>query len=161
MVVNSPNGGGFPLPAEAMMANQVQLMARQAVQIQSSAKSFAASAGQGFHIEPQAAATLINACRDALTELQNLRQHLDTVSQTPKLGQTPGANVVAPFTQSAAVDAEGIRPVIANLQQTLVDMIQAYQKASTDYTRTEELVQQAMKSQRMKLTPTAAPLLNT
>jgi hypothetical protein len=161
MVVESPDGGGAPVAAEAMVQERVALVSKQAVQIQTNAKSFAAAAGKGFHIDPEAAATLINACRGALTELQQTQTHLDTVSQTPKLGQTPGANVVAPFTQSAATDAEGIRPVIDNLMQTLRDMIQAYQTASTDYAQTEELVVQAMKSERTKLAPMSAPVLNT
>jgi hypothetical protein len=136
-----PDGGGGET---AELSARMDMVAKQSVQIQSSAKSFAAAAGKGFHIEPQAAATLINSCRNSLDELSALRQHLMTVAQTPKLGQTPGANVVAPFTQSAAVDVQGITPAIDNLQQTLTDMIQAYKTASTNYAETETLVQQSM-----------------
>lgn len=154
MVVD-PGGGSVPVTAEAMVARQMAVVSQQAVQIQSSAKALAASAGKGFHIEPQAAATLINACRDALDQLGQLAYHLFTVSQVPQLGQTPGAKVVAPFTQSTATDTEGIQRAITNLQHTLQDMIQAYTKASTNYTETEALVQQAIKKEHAKLSPSA------
>ncbi|HVV20120.1 MAG TPA: hypothetical protein VHF06_11840 [Pseudonocardiaceae bacterium] len=150
------------MTAETLVANRMELVRKEAVQIQSSAKAFAGAAGQGFHIDPQAAATLINACRDALDQLLETRFEITTVSQVPKLGQTPGANVVGPFTQNAATDNDGIRSAITNLENTLRDMIQAYQKASTNYAQTEELVQQAMRSEQAKL-PSAvhAPVLET
>jgi hypothetical protein len=102
-------------------------------------------------MEPQAAATLINACRDSLNELNQVQTHLTAVAQAPQLGQTPGAQVIAPFTQNVATDTDGIFPALQNLQKTLQDMIQAYQKASTDYAKTEELVQQAMLRHRSTL----------
>lgn len=145
-MIESPAGGGQPV--EALLASRVELAVKQSAQIQSSAKSFAAAAGSGFHIEPQAAATLINACRDALDSLNKLGTDLGQVSQTPQLGTTPGAKVIAPFTQNAATDPRGIMPAITNLKQTLHDMIQAYQKASTNYAETEALVQQAMRRQQ-------------
>lgn len=145
-MIESPAGAGQPV--EAVLASRVQMAVKQSAQIQSSAKSFAAAAGSGFHIEPQAAATLINACRDALNNLNNLLSDLENVRQAPQLGTTPGAKVVAPFTQNAATDPRGIMPAITNLKQTLQDMIHAYQKASTNYAETEALVQQAMKQQQ-------------
>lgn len=153
MVLESPDGGAVPMTAETLVANRMELVSKQAVQIQSSAKAFAGAAGQGFHIDPQAAATLINACRDALDELNGLQIYMQSVSQAPKLGQTPGAQVVAPFTQNVATDTEGIFPAIQNLTKTLQDMIQAYQKASTNYSQTEELVAQAMKREQATLPP--------
>jgi hypothetical protein len=150
MVLESAGGGGTAEPM-AMLSARMETVSKQAAQIQSSAKSFAAAAGKGFHIDPEAAATLINSCRDALNELQALQNHLFAVAQTPQLGQTPGAQVVSPFTQSVATDTGGILPAIQSLQQTLTDMIQAYQKASTNYTQTEELVQQSMRQQKTTL----------
>jgi hypothetical protein len=150
MVLESPEGGAVPLQP-AMLSARMETVVQQSAQIQSSAKSFAAAAGKGFHMEPQAAATLINACRDALNELSQMQAHLAAVAQAPQLGQTPGAQVIAPFTQNVATDTDGIFPAIQNLQTTLHDMIQAYQKASTDYAKTEELVQQAMNQQRRTL----------
>jgi hypothetical protein len=151
MVIESPDGGvGTPATQPVEMAARVELVVKQSAQIQSSAKGFAAAAGKGFQIDPTAAATLISSCVDSLNELTALAQHLDTVGQAPKLGQTPGAQVVAPFTQNAATDTAGIRPAIANLQKTLEDMIQGYRKASTNYTETESLVQQHMKMEQME-----------
>jgi hypothetical protein len=51
----SDSGVGATVGAE--LAQQVALVNQQAVQIESSAKSFAAAAGSGFHIELEAAAT--------------------------------------------------------------------------------------------------------
>lgn len=161
MIVD-PGGGGTPVTAETMVARQMAVVSQQAVQIQTSAKNFAASAGQGFHIEPEAAATLINACRDSLNQLESLEFHLLQVSQAPQLGTSPGASVVAPFTQQTATDNQGIQQAITNLKTTLQDMIQGYQKASTNYAETEALVAQSMKSQQGRLgttTTTAAPLM--
>jgi hypothetical protein len=148
MVDASPEGGAAqPVQLEARIA----ALSTQSKQIQQSASSFAAAAGKGFHIEPQAAATLINACRDGLNQLNDLRMHMETVAQSPQLGQTPGANVVAPFTQSVATDNQGIFPAIQNLYTTLQDMIQAYQKASTDYQQTQEIIEQSMQAQARTL----------
>ncbi|HEX5406500.1 MAG TPA: hypothetical protein VFX16_29865, partial [Pseudonocardiaceae bacterium] len=101
-MLESPDGGSEELSA------RMDLVAKQAVQIQSSAKTFAAAAGKGFHIEPEAAATLINSCQNALTDLTGLDEQLQTAGQAPRLGQSPGAKVVGPFTQNAATDAHGI-----------------------------------------------------
>jgi hypothetical protein len=59
--------------------------------------------------------------------------------------------VIGPFTQNAPVDANGIRPAIANLQQTLTDMIQAYNKATNNNAQTEELARQHMGQQKNAL----------
>lgn len=148
MLIDSPDGGAAtPVALEA----RVESVVKESAQIQGAAKSFAAAAGQGFHIEPQAAATLIKSCTDSLNELSRLQQDLMKVGQKPMLGDTPGAKVIAPFTQNAATDPQGIQPAITNLQKTLQDMIQAYQKASTNYAQTEELVQQAMRQQQGSL----------
>jgi hypothetical protein len=117
----------------------------QAVQIESSAKNLVAAAGTGFHLEPEAAATLIKACQDSLHELDHLTGELMAISQAPKLGQSPGAQVVAPFTQQVGADQQGMVPAIESLKKTLADMIRAYQKASTNYAETEAIIAQSLK----------------
>lgn len=128
------------------IAAQAEKINKQAVQIKSSAKGFAQAAGKGFHLEPQAAATLINACHDALHQLDDLTRHMVTISQAPKLGQSPGAQVVAKFTKEVATDAEGIQPAIDDLKKTLTDMISAYKKASTNYAETEATIAASLKA---------------
>jgi hypothetical protein len=147
MVVEDPGGGAVPVQP-VMMEARIEAIGVQSQQIQKSASSFAAAAGQGFHIDPQAAATLINACRDSLNQPGQLGSHLYTLDQAPKLGQSPGANVVAPFTHSVVTDPQGIGPAIKNLQNVLQDMIQAYQKASTNYQQTEDIILQSMNTQK-------------
>lgn len=127
-------GGGAALDA------QIDEVNKQAAQIQSAAKGFASSAGTGFHIDPSAAATLIKACMDAIDTLGGLDADVTTVSQAPKLGQTPGADVVAPFTQQSGTYPHGIAPAVDNLKATLNDMMSAYKKASTNYEETEAAV---------------------
>jgi hypothetical protein len=68
-----------------------------------------------------------------------------TITQAPKLGQTPGAKVVAPFTQQVGADQQGMVPAINSLKKTLADMIRAYQKASTNYAETEAIIAQSLK----------------
>jgi hypothetical protein len=150
MVLESAGGGGTAEPMQ-MLSARMETVTRQAAQIQSSAKNFAAAAGKGFQIDPQAAATLINSCRHSITDLTDLQAHLYTVAQTPQLGQSPGAQVISPFTQSVATDTGGILPAIESLQQTLTDMIAAYKKASTNYEETEALVQRAIQAEHRKL----------
>ena len=131
--------------AQAMQAaERAADIAAQSAQIEASAQQLAGNAGSGFHIEPEAAATLVKSCMTALDELNGLRPHVLTVSQAPKLGTTPGAQVVAPFTQQVATDAEGISVAITNLTNTLQDMIAAYKKASTNYAETEALIQSSL-----------------
>jgi hypothetical protein len=150
MVLVSEDGGGTVEPVQ-MLSARMDMVSKQAAQIQSSAKSFAAAAGKGFHIDPQAAATLIKSCQSALDDLGDLQVHLTAVAVSPQLGQSPGAQVVSPFTQSVATDTGGILPAIQSLQQTLTDMIQAYKKASTNYQETESLIHQSMQAQRRTL----------
>jgi hypothetical protein len=158
MMLEEPAGGAAANAAAqgvgaaaAGIAEQVALVNRQAATIQNSASSFASSAGSGFHIEPEAAATLIKACNESLRELVQLQNHLTTLDQAPKLGRTPGAQVVAPYAQRAATDAQGIRPAITNLQHTLQSMVQAYQKASTNYQETEAIIAQAARQNQANL----------
>jgi hypothetical protein len=132
---------------------------QQAAAMQASAQALKATAGTGFHLEPEAAATLIKACQDSLHELSGLQFHLGDISQAPKLGQTPGANVVAPFTRDVATDPQGIIPAITNLQRTLEAMEQAYRKASTNYQETEAIIAASLKHQQATLpsTPSSRP----
>jgi hypothetical protein len=128
----------------AQAAATAAQIAAQSAQIQASAQQLSATAGSGFHITPEAAATLIKSCMHALDELNSLAPHVITVSQAPQLGQTPGAAVVGPFTQQVATDAQGVRQAIDNLKQTLGNMIAAYQKASTNYAETEAIIQSSL-----------------
>jgi hypothetical protein len=137
--MSMPNSGvGAALGAQIAQVNQ------QVVQIESSAKTFAAAAGSGFHIEPEAAATLIKSCTDSIHELNALQAEIWTVSQAPKLGKTPGAHVIAPFTQQVATDPRGMASAIQSLIRTLTDMAQAYRKASTNYAETEAIIQASL-----------------
>jgi hypothetical protein len=151
MVVEMMDGGGEAAPAQAELVARVQQVNAEAVQLKSSANSFAAAGGKGFHIEPQAAATLINSCQKSLDELNLLQSKLFNLEQPPPLGVSPVAKLVSPFTQKVAVDSEGIFPAIQNLISTLQDMIQAYKKASTNYAETEALVQQGMQKANTEL----------
>jgi hypothetical protein len=144
--MSTPNSGiGGAAGVGAALGAQIAQVNRQAVQIESSAKSFVAAAGTGFHIEPEAAATLIKACTDSIRELDHLTKELFLIGQAPKLGLTPGAKVIAPFTQQVGADQQGMAPAIESLKKTLADMITAYQKASTNYAETETIIAQSLK----------------
>lgn len=124
-----------PVGAGAELAATIS---KQVKTIQSGAKNLVAGAGSGFYLEPEAAATLIKSCHDSLDQLDLLDRELSTLAQAPKLGISPGARAVAPFTLSVATDEQGIQHAIDGLKSILNDMITAYQKASTNYARTEE-----------------------
>lgn len=128
------------------LAAQTDKINKQAVRIKSAAKGFAQAAGKGFHLEPEAAATLIKACEDAIHQLTELMRDVQTLDQAPQLGKTPGAVVVSAFTRNVAMDEHGIAPVIEDLRKTLLDMVSAYRKASTNYAETEAILSQSFKT---------------
>jgi DNA repair exonuclease SbcCD ATPase subunit len=130
---------------------------QQAAAMQANAQNLKAAAGTGFHLEPEAAATLIKACQESLHELDLLQRHLLEISQAPKLGQTPGAKAIAPFTQDVATDPQGMIPAINNLEKTLQAMEQAYRQASTNYQETEAIIAQSLKQQSATLPSTPSP----
>ncbi|HEY3609530.1 MAG TPA: hypothetical protein VGL06_18655 [Pseudonocardiaceae bacterium] len=142
----SDSGTGGVAGTGAALGAEIAHVNLQAVQIESSAKSFVAAAGTGFHLEPEAAATLIKACQDSLHELELLDRELFAIRQAPRLGESPGAKVIAPFTQKVGADQQGMAPAIECLKKTLADMITAYQKASTNYAETEAIIAQSLKS---------------
>ena len=147
-----------PQPAtSAQLQQRTAELNQQAAAMQASAQSLKAAAGTGFHIEPEAAATLIKACQDSLHELDLLQRYLLEISQAPKLGQTPGAKVIAAFTQDVATDPQGMVPAITNLEKTLQAMMQAYQQASTNYQETEAIIAQSLKQQQTTLPSTPSP----
>jgi hypothetical protein len=154
MPVVGPDGES--IGAAAIQQRTAELN-QQSAQMRASAQQLSAAAGTGFHLEPEAAAILIKSCQDAISELEGLDHHLLVISQAPKLGQTPAARVVAPFTQSVATDAQGIVPAIQNLILTLNAMEAAYRKASTNYQETEAIIADSLKKQQSVLPPAPAP----
>jgi hypothetical protein len=100
---------------------------------------------------------LIKACQDSLHELEGLQDHLRRIGQAPKLGQTPGAKVIATFTQDVATDPQGMIPAITNLQHTLEAMEQAYRQASTNYQETEAIIAASLKHRQATLPSTPSP----
>jgi hypothetical protein len=77
--------------------------------------------------------------------LDGLSHHVDVISQAPKLGQTPAALVVSPFTQQVATDEQGITRAINNFRQILTDMIGSYQEAKKHYDETDTVAAQQMR----------------
>jgi hypothetical protein len=148
-MAESDNVGVGAAEGFAVVDARVDLVNKQAQQIQTSAKTFAASAGKGFKVDPEAAATLIRACQHALLELSELSESLDAVAKPPRLGESPGGTVVAAFTQKVASDEHGIAPAIVKLKETLHAMITAYRAASTDYAETEAIIQRSLKAEEM------------
>jgi hypothetical protein len=113
------------------VAAQLRQMAGSAKQLRASAQS------GGFGFQPQAAETMIKALRDSILDLDGLNYQLIVISQAPKLGHTPAAQKVSPFTQSVATDDQGIVPMIHNLKQILSDMIAAYEAAKQSYEQSD------------------------
>jgi hypothetical protein len=117
-----------------------QQLAAQSEAMSGSAGAFVQAAGTGFQVTPEAAAILIKACQDSIDELDGLHRELDTLTQAPKLGTLPGALEASRFTQRVATDEQGIIVAVANLKATLIQMAEAYRRASTNYEQTEQLL---------------------
>lgn len=110
----------------------------QSRQLASSAKQLLASAQSGgFGFQPEAADTMIEALRASIIELSSLREQFIVIRLAPKLGRTPAAQRVSPFTQQVAADDRGILQAVSNLRQVLTDMISAYQQAKINYEDTD------------------------
>jgi DNA repair exonuclease SbcCD ATPase subunit len=154
MPVMEPDGQSVE---SAQIQQRTTELNQQAAAMQASAQSLKAAAGSGFHLEPEAAATLIKACQDSLHELNTLQRDVEQIRQAPKLGQTPGATLIAPFTQNVAMDPQGMIPALTNLQHTLEAMEQAYRQASTNYQETEAIIAASLKHQQTTLPSTPSP----
>jgi hypothetical protein len=154
MPVMGPDGQSI---GSAQLQLRTAEINKQAAAMQVSAQNLKAAAGTGFHLEPEAAATLIKSCQDSLHELETLQRHIQTISQKPQLGETPGAKVIAPFTQDVATDPQGMVPAITHLQGTLQAMEAAYRKASTNYQETEAIIAASLKQPQATLPSTPAP----
>jgi hypothetical protein len=139
--VLGPTGGGILAVQQAAdaMAAQSQQMANSAKQLLASAQS------GGFGFQPEAADTLIEALQESIADLDGLQSSLEVISQAPKLGLTPAAQWVSPFTQWVATDGQGIVRAIDSLQQVLTDIIAAYQEAKKHYSETDTIAAQQMR----------------
>lgn len=126
----------------AILAMQSQQMANSAKQLLASAQS------GGFGFQPEAADTIIKALQESLDDLYDLGSSLDVISQAPKLGRTPAAQVVSPFTQRVATDEQGIVRAVQSLKQVLIDMTAAYQEAKKHYDETDTIAAQRMRRLR-------------
>lgn len=136
-----PAGGAILAMQQAAdsMAAQSQQMADSAKQMLTSAQS------GGFGFQPEAADTMITALQESIDDLRSIESSLYVISQAPKLGRTPAALVVSPFTQKVATDEQGIVRAVHNLRQLLTDMIAAYQEAKNHYDATDTIAAQQMR----------------
>lgn len=137
-----PEPGEVGFGAESAI-DQVIGQSRQLAESARSLVDSARSGGFGFH--PEAADLMIAALNQSVLDLEGMRGNLASVSQAPKLGQTPGAVVVAPFTQKVATDERGVRQAVADLRQTLTDMITAYTEAKKNYDASDSISAQRMR----------------
>jgi len=116
------------------MGNRQDMAAIQAQLMADSAKDLLISAQQGgFGFQPEAAEIMIRALRESIDDIDSLFKQLIHISQAPKLGRTPAALVVAPFTLDVATGAQGLVLALQNFRQTMVDMIAAYDEAKKHY----------------------------
>lgn len=122
--------------------NKMVATAGQAQQMANEGQKMLASAqGGGFHLEPDAADTLIKSVQHSLQILEGTDDHLNVIRQAPKLGETPGAKVVGPFTQQVATGGSagaGMVDVIGSLRSTLKQMEQAYKIAKQNYQEADQ-----------------------
>ncbi|HKN98110.1 MAG TPA: hypothetical protein VJX10_13400 [Pseudonocardiaceae bacterium] len=113
----------------------------QATVMNGSAANLVAAAGTGFTLDPEAATALIASCEEALKTLGDaVQESMFIVEEAPKLGGTKGAQTVSSFTHQVACDSEGISRALHNLQGTISQMRDAYQKAVAGYQAIEQQI---------------------
>jgi hypothetical protein len=142
--------GGGEAPTPTPVPNIDQALAKlhagqgtindQATVMNGSAANLVAAAGTGFTLDPEAATALIASCEEALRVLHGAEQDLVNLQQAPRLGGTKGAQTVSSFTHKVASDSQGIAHAIQNLQGTITQMRDAYQKAVANYQAIEQHV---------------------
>jgi hypothetical protein len=146
-VAQDNSGDGFFQPVDNVIQEMSRSLADQAKAMSGSAGNLVAAAGTGFKLDPEAAATLIKGCRDALTELDHAAAIATALDAAPQLGTLAGAAQISGFTQQVATDDSGIVVAVHRLRATINQMMSAYQKASTNYQETEQMIADMLKSQ--------------
>jgi hypothetical protein len=154
--VSHPNQGIGPISNNAAFNPTFQDLAAQAQTTQGSAAELINQAGTGFHLEPWAAAVLIKCMDDCLIEVETSIRQAYALQEAPQLGTLAGAVTISKFTQAVATDEQGILPAVLALRATFVQMRQAYQKASTNYQETDQMLADIMKQQTAGM-PGSAP----
>jgi hypothetical protein len=145
--VQIPPDGSAP-PASVPNINQALAnlqsgkgtVADQATVMNGSAANLVNVAGSGFELDPEAAAALIASCDESLNILMGLGEDLRAVQEAPKLGSLKAAQSVSSFTQKVAADPQGIAKAVNDLQGTIAQMKQAYQKAVANYQAIDQQV---------------------
>ncbi len=138
--------GGSSSPADAIGAAVAQVAAESAKMAASAGQMLSSAQSGGFKITPEACDQWIQALTTCLGELAGVSQQIGRIRQAPKLGQTPGAKVVGPFTQKVATDDQGIVAAYSNSKNTLEQMVKAFQTIKNNYSTTEEQNQQAFRT---------------
>lgn len=146
-MLDEGGGGTAPAPVPDIAQALAKLDAGkgtindQATVMNGSAANLVAAAGTGFTLDPEAATALIASCEEALRVLSEVvAQTAEVIGQAPKLGGTKGARTVSSFTQNVAGDSQGIVRAVNNLQGTITQMRDAYQKAVANYQDIEQQV---------------------
>ena len=133
-------------------------IADQATVMTGSATNLVSAAGTGFKLDPEAATALIASCDESLDLLRKIEMDLYNVREAPRLGGTKGAHTVSTFTQKVASDPQGIVSAVANLQATITQMRQAYQKAVANYHAIEQNVTDAVSKLAREVQQENAPV---
>ncbi len=132
--------------------------AGQAAIMDGSAGNMVSAAGTGFKIEPSSAAIMAKSCLDGISAIDDMQGSVDVISKASNLGTLHGAQVVANFTQGVATNpGQGYADSLKSLRATLVQMAQAYQKASTNYEETNQQIADAMKNLNPGAPSTSSP----
>jgi hypothetical protein len=145
-VLINPDGSVSATPTPDINAALANLnsgkgtVADQATVMNGSAANLVNAAGTGFTLDPAAATALIASCDESLDILLTISEDLRLVQETPRLGGIKAAQDVATFTQKVASDPKGIAKAVSDLQGTIAQMKQAYQKALGNYQAIDQQV---------------------
>ncbi len=92
----------------------------------------------GFRSSPEGVKPLIDACSRMIDRIERLYENFNLLAQDPKLGSSPYAREVAKHDRQSADGPQGVVPQILALRETLVALIEALYRASSQYAEAEE-----------------------
>lgn len=116
-------------------AQEVQGWSKGAADMKASAMS------GGFAIDPAAGQAYVNAYNFALGELDKIRGKVWYITQTYKLGTTPGAKLIAPWNQQVGQEFSA---VLGQLGDVYTNARDAYAQAIRNYREGEQSVSDAL-----------------
>ncbi|PPK66422.1 hypothetical protein V5P93_002548 [Actinokineospora auranticolor] len=104
-----------------------------------SVDSFLSTANQGgFAVNARGGEALRQAIRNMVAWIDSQRFEFEKLQQVPKLGSSNNAEIMKPFMQQVAGDANGFVTRVLELRESLIKADEAIQAAMANYAEVEQ-----------------------